>query len=93
VPSGGRAANLSHPAWGEKVNTQEFLKPKLTGGRFQNATVPLELLKDFSALQEMLVEVAKWEFRNSHPDRERPRVTLPAEVDLHLTSVEEAARS
>lgn len=88
-PQGGRAANLSHPAWGEKVNTQEFLKPKLTGARFQNATVPLELLKDFSALQEMLVEVAKWEFRNSHPDRERTPRNFTAEVDLHLTSVEE----
>ena len=87
-PQGGRAANLSHPAWGEKVNTQEFLKPKLTGARFQNATVPLELLKDFSALQEMLVEVAKWEFRNNHPDRERTPRNFTAEVDLHLTSVE-----
>lgn len=71
------------------MNTQEFLKPKLKGERFQNATVPLELLKDFSALQEMLVEVAKWEFRNTHPGRERIPRNFTAEVDLHLTSVEE----
>jgi hypothetical protein len=71
------------------VNTQEFLKPKLKGERFQNATVPLELLKDFSALQEMLVEVAKWEFRNTHPGRERIPRNFTADVDLHLTSVEE----
>ena len=71
------------------MNTQEFLKPKLTGARFQNATVPLELLKDFSALQEMLVEVAKWEFHRNHPNRERVPRNFTAEVDLHLTSVEE----
>jgi hypothetical protein len=68
---------------------QEFLKPKLKGERFQGATVPLEILKDFSALQEMLVEVAKWEFRKNHPDRERIPRNFAEGVDLRLTSLEE----
>lgn len=68
---------------------QEFLKPKLKGERFQGATVPLELLKDFSALQEMLVEVAKWAFRKNHPNRERIPRNFAEGVDLHLTSVDE----
>jgi hypothetical protein len=70
---------------------QKFLEPTLNGERFQGHTVPLELLKDFSALQEMLVEVAKWEFRNSHPERERIPRNFTDGVDLHLTSVEEGS--
>lgn len=68
---------------------QKFLEPILKGERFDDHTVPLELLKDFSALQEMLVEVAKWEFRNSHPERERIPRDFTDGVDLHLTSVED----
>jgi hypothetical protein len=68
---------------------QEFLKPKLKGERFQGATVPLELLKDFSALQEMLVEVAKWEFRKNHPNRERIPRNFAEGFDLRLTSLDE----
>jgi hypothetical protein len=70
---------------------QDFLKPKLNGERFGDHTVPLELLKDFAALQEMLVEVAKWEFRNTHPNRERIPRNFTAGIDLHLTSVEEGS--
>lgn len=70
---------------------QKFLEPKLNGDRFQGHTVPLELLKDFSALQDMLVEVAKWEFRNAHPERERSPRNFSEGVDLHLTSVEEGS--
>ena len=67
------------------------MKPKLNGKRFEDHTVPLELLKDFAALQEMLVEVAKWEFRRSHPNRERIPRNFSEGVDLHLTSVDEGS--
>jgi hypothetical protein len=70
---------------------QKFLEPRLNGERFRGHTVPLELLKDFSALQEMLVEVAKWEFRNSHPERERIPRNFTDGVDLHLTAVEDGS--
>lgn len=70
---------------------QEFLKPKLEGERFQDHTVPLELLKDFAALQEMLVEVAKWEYRQEHPDRQRIPRHFTDGVDLHLTGVEDGS--
>lgn len=70
---------------------QKFLEPKLNGERFQGHTVPLELLKDFSALQEMLVEVAKWEFRKDHPKRERIPRNFMDGVDLHLTAVEDGS--
>ena len=73
------------------MNKTEFLKPKLDGKRFEDHTVPLELFRDFSALQEMLIEVAKWEFRRSNPDRARiPRNFIDG-LDLHLEAIEEGS--
>ena len=70
---------------------QEFLKPRLIGARFDDHSIPLELLKDFAALEEMLVEVAKWRFRQSHPDRERIRRGFSKGLELHLSAVEEGS--
>ncbi|MDD2724198.1 MAG: hypothetical protein PHH59_09295 [Methylovulum sp.] len=69
----------------------EFLKPRLVGGRFDEHSLPLELLKDFSALEEMIVEVAKWKFRESHPERERISRGFGKGLELHLAGVEEGS--
>lgn len=70
---------------------QEFLKPRLVGTRFDEHTVPLEFLKDFAALEEMIVEVAKWQFRRSHPDRARVPRGFTDGLELHLTKVDEGS--
>jgi hypothetical protein len=75
---------------GSKVK-QEFLKPKLIGERFQGHAVPLELLKDFSALEEMLIEVAKWKFKQEHPDRERIQRNFANGIELQLAGVDEGS--
>ena len=59
---------------------QEFLKPRLDGERFNEHSIPLELLKDFAALEEMLIEVAKWKFRQAHPDSKHIRRVFEAIV-------------
>lgn len=48
-----------------------FLKPRLCGERFAGAQIPLELLKDFAALEDLIFAVAKWQYRQRHPDRQR----------------------
>jgi hypothetical protein len=73
------------------VQRQEFLKPILHGERFQDHTVPLELLKDFSALEEMLVEVAKWRFKQEHPNRERIQRNFANGIELQLAGVEDGS--
>jgi hypothetical protein len=74
-----------------KVQRQEFLKPTLRGERFKGHAVPLELLKDFSALEEMLVEVAKWRFKQEHPDRERTQRNFANGIELQLVGVEDGS--
>lgn len=67
---------------------QEFIKPKLDGARFDGHTIPLEMLKDFAVLEEMLIEVAKWKFREQFPDRERGLRNFTKGIELHLAQVE-----
>ena len=42
--------------------TIEFLSPRLVGNRFDQHSIPLEVLKDLAALEELIVEVAKWHY-------------------------------
>jgi hypothetical protein len=77
--------------WAFKVIRQEFLKPILHGERFQGHTVPLELLKDFSALEEMLVEVAKWRFKQERPNRERIQRNFANGIEPQLAGVEDGS--
>ena len=65
----------------------DFLIPRLTGKRFDDHTLPLEILKDFAALEEMIVEVAEWKFLQEHSDRKRVR-NFSKDLELHLSGVE-----
>jgi|APLak6261658528_1056013.scaffolds.fasta_scaffold01899_2 hypothetical protein len=69
----------------------EFLKPRLVGERFNQHSLPLELLKDFAALEEMIVEVAKWKFRESNPTRERIPKGFGKGLELHIASIEQGS--
>lgn len=70
---------------------QEFLRPRLVGSRFDEHTLPLDILKDFSALEEMLIEVAKRQYLAAHSDRQRTPKGFTKGLELHLTSVEEGS--
>lgn len=69
----------------------DFISPKLEGQRFVGHSVPLDMLKDFAALQEMLVEVAKWRFLADNPDRQRTPRNFTADFDLRLTGIEDGS--
>lgn len=70
---------------------QDFLKPKLVGDRFTGHAVPLEILKDFAALQEMLVETAKWKFRQENPLRERVQRNFAKDIEFQLVGIEDGS--
>ena len=73
------------------MTPHEFLQPRLDGDRFSRHTLPLDVLKDFAALQEMLVEVAKWEFRRAHPERKRVPRNFDQGLELHLSNIGEGS--
>lgn len=70
---------------------QEFLRPRLVGRRFDEHTLPLDILKDFAALEEMLVEVAKRQYLAANPDRVRSPKGFTKGLELHLTAVEDGS--
>jgi hypothetical protein len=70
---------------------QDFVKPHLEGQRFADHSIPLELLKDFSALEEMLIAVAKWEYLRENPGRERVTKNFSRGLELKLAQVEEGS--
>ncbi len=69
----------------------EFLKPRLTGLRFDQHGIPLEFLRDFAALEEMIVEVAKWKYRQENPHRERIPRGFANHLEFVLSRVEEGS--
>lgn len=68
-----------------------FLRPRLVGERFQEGAIPLEILKDFAVLEEMVIEVAKWAYLKDHPDRKRSPRGFTSGLSLKITSVDEGS--
>lgn len=68
-----------------------FLRPRLFGGRFDNHRIPLELLKDFAAFEEMVVSFAKWKYLQEHPERERVPRGFANSIELALVGVEKGS--
>ena len=44
----------------------QFMRVRLHGGRFKGAELPFFILGDLAPLQEMVVDVAKWLFKQEH---------------------------
>lgn len=68
-----------------------FLRPKLVGKRFAAHTVPLDLLKDFSAFEEMLLEIAKRNYFAEFPDRKRLPQGFGKNISINLAAVDKGS--
>jgi hypothetical protein len=73
------------------VDVEPFLKPRLTGPRFDGGVVPLHVLADFAVLEQMIVDIAKWKFREENPDRKRVPRGFTDGISLKLTGVEDGS--
>lgn len=70
---------------------ESFLKPKLTGPRFDGGVVPLRVLADFAVLELMIVDIAKWKFLSENSNRKRVPRGFTDGISLKLTGVEEGS--
>ncbi len=73
------------------MNIQPFLEPRLIGDRFEGPAIPLEFLKDFAVLEELMIEVAKWRFMKGHPGRKRSPRGFTEGITLKLTGIEKGS--
>lgn len=66
----------------------EFLRPRLVGKRFEEHSIPVEVLKDWAAFEGLIVEVARWLYLEQFPKRKRTPRGFIQSFSLHLTTVE-----
>jgi hypothetical protein len=69
-------------------NQEVFLQPRLRGKRFDSGSVPLDVLKDLSVIEEMMEEIARQLYLREHPNRIRSPRSFLEGISLHLTSIE-----
>ena len=73
------------------MNSIELLRPRLVGNRFNGGVLPLDILRDLAVLQEMIIEIAKWQYREEHPDRQRLPRGFASQIEVRLTALEEGS--
>jgi hypothetical protein len=66
----------------------EFLKPRLVGRRFEDHSIPVEVLKDWAAFEGLIVEVARWLYLEENPKRKRTPRGFAQSFSLHLSQIE-----
>jgi hypothetical protein len=69
----------------------ELLNPRFVGSRFEDHSIPLEVLKDLAVLEDFLHETAKWHYRSAHPDRSRIPKGFSDSISIRLESIGEGS--
>jgi hypothetical protein len=73
------------------MQSQVFIVPRLTGGRFEGKAIPLEFLRDLAALNDIIRECAKAEFLKAHPSRRRSPPRFSEDCTLVLSEIGEGS--
>ena len=68
-----------------------FLSPRMDGKRFSEHSIPLELLRDISVLEDLIIEVAKWCYLQDNPNRQRTPRGFTDGVSIRLAAVKEGS--
>lgn len=73
------------------MSIPDFFRPKLVGKRFEDHSIPLELLDDLAVLEAMVIEVAKWCYLQDDRKRKRSPRKFTDGISLTLTGVEDGS--
>lgn len=71
--------------------TIDFLKPRFNGKRFTDHSLPLDVLKDLAALNDLIAETAKWLYLKENQGRKRIPKGFLEDVSLKLADIEEGS--
>jgi hypothetical protein len=69
----------------------KFLNPKLTGKRFDDHSIPIELLEDFAAFEELIIELAKVIYLEKNTSRQRVPRGFSESVSLKLSGIDKGS--
>ena len=73
------------------MSNQLFWAPRMKGARFNEHTIPLDILKDLAALESMVLDVAKWHYLEENSDKQRTPNGFSSAVSLQLSTIEEGS--
>ena len=68
------------------MSREVLLEPHFEGERFRNHSLPFSLLRDLEALQGIILEIAKSEYKDNHPTRQRIPRGFSDQLELHLST-------
>ncbi|HOY11616.1 MAG TPA: hypothetical protein PLY70_00695, partial [Saprospiraceae bacterium] len=66
----------------------EIYSPRLVGPRFNDHGLPLELLEEIGALEDVTIELAKWLYLKNNPNRKRIPRGFTNGISIQLDSIE-----
>ena len=64
-----------------------FLRPRLFGGRFNDGGIPLEVLPDLQALQDLVNDIARSAYLREHPNQRQVPSGFAEDLKLKLTAI------
>lgn len=80
-------ANVKNSANGDNLRLSEFFTPVFKGKRFDLHTIPLGVLKDIGAIQEIIFAIAKNLYKNKNGNNKRLPNNFKKNLEIHLTEV------
>lgn len=66
----------------------DIYSPRFVGRRFEDHTVPLELLEDIASLEDITIEVAKWLYLKANEGRQRVPRGFKDGISMQLEAIE-----
>ncbi|WP_294311673.1 hypothetical protein [uncultured Chryseobacterium sp.] len=73
------------------MSDKVFIAPRLVGSRFEDHTLPVNILEDFTALEDLLIEVAKGIYLTENPNRKRVPKGFSDGIYLKLVEIDEGS--
>lgn len=69
----------------------KFIQPRFEGHRFDEHTLPVDVVRDLAAYETLVIELAKHLYLREHPDRQRVPKGFSADFQLHLEKVDQGS--
>lgn len=69
----------------------DFVHPRFTGARFDEHTLPVDVARDFSAYETLILELAKHLYLKDHPERQRVPKGFAANFRLDIERIDEGS--
>lgn len=69
-------------------STNNFISPRFIGKRFEDHSIPMDILKDFAVFEDMIFEIARWIYKEENIDKKRAPKKFFEGVSIKLQSIE-----